>query len=88
MDKKIPVIVVLATLTTEIVLGEHHEHLAPAIQRAGETEAKPPAVVVKKKSALSSNHHSAPAQPHIEPSGSGPFQIVDFTFRSNQLNVP
>ena len=91
MDKKIPAIVVLAALTTEIVLGEYHEHSALAPQHV-ETEVKPPAVVVHKAKSssaggtavsasgvLTSNDHSAPVQPHIEPPGSGPFPVVDFT---------
>jgi hypothetical protein len=97
MDKKIPAIVVLAALTTEIVLGEHHEHSALVPQEHVETGVKPPAVIVDKAKSsggggvavsasgvLTANDHSPLAQPHIEPPGPLPPPATGFSI--NQIS--
>jgi hypothetical protein len=91
MDKKIPAVVVRAALTTEIVLGEHHEHPALVPQQHVETDIKPPAGIVDKAKSsggggvavsasdvLTSNDRSLPAQPHIEPPGPLPPPATGF----------
>jgi hypothetical protein len=80
-------------LTTEIALGELHEHPALVPQQHVETDIKTPAVIVDKAKSsggggvavsatgvLTSNDHSLSAQPHIEPPGPLPPPATGFSF--------
>jgi hypothetical protein len=78
MDKKIPAIIVLAALGSEVVFNEHHEpavnqpHVAtdikPPIETVSETKASGPAGANSATLTITPNKE-APIPPHIEGGG-------------------
>jgi hypothetical protein len=83
MDRKIPAIVVLAALTTEVVADELHHaiHSQPHVETGVNAPANSPTATmsggpgraVSATGTLTPNEDRLAAQPHIEPnSGTGP----------------
>jgi hypothetical protein len=70
MDKKIPAILVLAALGTEVVFNEHHE---PAVHQPHVEIAKTAGSATMSATIISPNPtKDAPTQPHIEGGGDKP----------------